>query len=231
MSVARIALHPRGERFLDFSVLDLALVANLLLLLLIGMGPKIALVPFLDATKGFEPARKKKIGTRMVLVGVSAALILFLLGNFLMNLLHVSAGAVSVAGGIVLMTISLKMITASEHSTETKIADPEDDDHLAVYPLAIPYMLNPAGIVILLVASSKVPDLISWGLVVGVILVVGAFDMLVFRNIEFVAKRMTPTKLVISEVIFGILLTALAVEMLVLGLNGLGVISLSETAH
>ena len=148
-----------------------------------------------------------------------------------MNLLHVSAGAVSVAGGIVLMTISLKMITASDHKAETKVVAPEDDDHLAVYPLAIPYMLNPAGIVILLVASSKVPDLISWGLVVGIILVVGAFDMLVFRNIEFVAKRMTPTKLVISEVVFGILLTALAVEMVVLGLRGLGVITSSGAAH
>ena len=36
---------------MDFSVIDLALVAKLLLLLLIGMGPKFALVPFLEKTK------------------------------------------------------------------------------------------------------------------------------------------------------------------------------------
>jgi len=33
---------------MDFSVIDFELVAKLLLLLLIGMGPKIALVPFLE---------------------------------------------------------------------------------------------------------------------------------------------------------------------------------------
>lgn len=39
---------------MDFSVLDFALVAKLLLLLLIGMGPKIALVPFLEKTKHLD---------------------------------------------------------------------------------------------------------------------------------------------------------------------------------
>lgn len=39
---------------MDFSVIDFALVAKLLLLLLIGMGPKIALVPFLEKTKHFD---------------------------------------------------------------------------------------------------------------------------------------------------------------------------------
>ena len=36
---------------MDFSSIDTELVAKLLLLLLIGLGPKIALVPFLDKTK------------------------------------------------------------------------------------------------------------------------------------------------------------------------------------
>jgi hypothetical protein len=39
---------------MDFENIDLQLITSLLLLLLIGMGPKIALVPFLEKTKGMD---------------------------------------------------------------------------------------------------------------------------------------------------------------------------------
>ena len=55
-------------------------------------------------------------------------------------------------------------------------------------------------------------------------LLIGAFDWLVFRNIDKLSKRLNPTSLIISEVVFGILLTALAVELVVRGLAGLGII-------
>ena len=47
---------------MDFSVIDTGLVAKMLLLLLIGMGPKIALVPFLEMTHKFDAETKAKIG-------------------------------------------------------------------------------------------------------------------------------------------------------------------------
>jgi multiple antibiotic resistance protein len=45
---------------MDFSVIDITLVTKLLLLLLIGMGPKIALVPFLEKTKNFDSPRRRR---------------------------------------------------------------------------------------------------------------------------------------------------------------------------
>jgi small neutral amino acid transporter SnatA (MarC family) len=65
--------------------------------------------------------------------------------------------------------------------------------------------------------------------VVGLVLLVGAFDYLVFTNIDRLAKRLNPTSLVISEVVFGILLTAVAVQLIVSGLGMLGIIS--ATSH
>jgi hypothetical protein len=43
---------------MDFSIINIELIAKLLLLLLIGMGPKIALVPFLEKTKLLMPRRR-----------------------------------------------------------------------------------------------------------------------------------------------------------------------------
>ena len=58
-----------------------------------------------------------------------------------------------------------------------------------------------------------------------------SFDSLVFSNIDKLAKRLNPTTLVISEVVFGILLTAVAVQLAVAGLADLGIISAQGAAH
>ncbi|NIT40502.1 MAG: MarC family protein, partial [Gammaproteobacteria bacterium] len=83
--------------------IDFYFVFDLFLLLLIGMGPKIALVPFLDLTKGVEPDTQRKIAASMVRTAVGTALLLVFLGWFLMRLLHFTPGAANVAGGIVLL--------------------------------------------------------------------------------------------------------------------------------
>ena len=96
---------------MDFSVIDLALVTKLLLLLLIGMGPKIALVPFLEKTKHFDAETQRAIGRRMVMTAVVTALVLFAFGALLMRLLHISGGAVAVAGGIILAILAIAMVS------------------------------------------------------------------------------------------------------------------------
>ena len=72
-------------------------VVTLLLLLLIGIGPKIALVPFLEKTKNFAPEEQRDIGRRMVKTAVVAAVIVYFTGAFLLRLLHITPGAVAVA--------------------------------------------------------------------------------------------------------------------------------------
>jgi len=89
----------------------------------------------------------------------------------------------------------------------------------------VPYLLNPVGITVLIIASAEVVSIASVALVVALVLLVGAFDYAIFANIDKVAKRLRPTSLVISEVVFGILLTAVAVQLVVAGLNLLGIIA------
>jgi small neutral amino acid transporter SnatA (MarC family) len=215
---------------MDFSVIDLALVAKLLLLLLIGMGPKIALVPFLEKTKHFDAETQRAVGRRMVVTAVVTALVLFALGALLMRLLHITGGAVAVAGGIILAILAINMVSGPGKKVVEEIGVLEDPKHLAVYPLAVPYLLNPVGITILIIASDEVVSLASVGLVLGLVLLVGALDYLIFANIDKLAKRLNPTGLVISEVVFGILLTAVAVQLTVSGLGSLGIIEMAPGA-
>jgi small neutral amino acid transporter SnatA (MarC family) len=215
---------------MDFSVINFDLVVTLLLLLLIGLGPKIALVPFLEKTKKFDAATQRAVGRHMVATAVITALVLFAIGALLMRLLHITGGAVAVAGGIILAILAIEMVSApGKKHVEEDVDVPEDPKKIAVYPLAVPYLLNPVGITILIIASDEVISVASAALVIGLVLLVGAFDYLIFANIDKLSKRLNPTSLVISEVVFGILLTAVAVQLAVSGLGKLGIIA--ATGH
>src|SRR5215207_8155739 len=141
---------------MDFSVIDVELVTKLLLLLLIGMGPKIALVPFLEKTKHFDAKTQRAVGRRMVVTAVVTAIVLFATGALLMRLLHITGGAVAVAGAIILAILAINMVSGPVKKVEEEPGIQEDPKHIAVYPLAIPYLLNPVGITILIIASSEV---------------------------------------------------------------------------
>src|SRR3954447_3399280 len=209
---------------MDFGSIDTELVAKLLLLLLIGLGPKIALVPFLDKTKRMSPEEQRATGRLMVRTAVVTALVIFATGALLMRLLHITSGAVAVAGGIILALLAIKMASVPSESIVEESHLVPDGGRIPVYPLAVPYLLNPVGLTVLIIASREVVSVAGAALVVGLVLLVGAFDYLVFTNIDRLASRLNPTTRVVSEVVFGILLTAVAVQLVVVGLRSLGII-------
>lgn len=211
-----------------FDNIDFYLVFDLLLLLLIGMGPKIALVPFLEATQGMEADTQRKIADTMVRTALGTALLLVVLGWFLMRLLHFTPGAANVAGGIVLLLISLNMLVspAKKHDPEAETGN-HDPQKTAIYPLAVPYLLNPAGIASLVIISDDIDSLLFGAIVIGVVLLVGLLDFAVFRNMDKLSKHLDASRLVITEVIFGVLLAALAVQLMVDGLADLQVIEMT----
>ena len=212
---------------MDFSGdIDFYLVFDMFILLLIGMGPKVALVPFLDLTKGMEAETQRKVARQMVLTAVVVALILVLLGGFLMKLLHFTPGALSIAGGIVFMLLALHMIVgANKSSDHDEQAGDRDAMNLALYPLAVPYLLNPAGIATLVIASGEANTVAMYALLIGLVLLMGVVDILVFGNINKLSKHLDPSRMVVTEVVFGVLLAALAVQLVIDGLADLNLIS------
>lgn len=200
-------------------------IFDVFMLLLIGIGPKIALVPFIDITTGLPTETKQAMANKMVRTAIVWSLILAILGWFLMNLLHFSSGSVLVAGGIVLLLMSLHMLVSGAKTDEHEGHGEKDPMDLAYYPLAVPYLLNPVGIAVLVIASTAVDSIIDGVVLIGLVLLVGLIDLLLFRNIDVIAKYIDPSKMAITEAVFGVLLAALAIQMMVHGLGDLGVIS------
>lgn len=210
--------------------IDYYLIFDLFMILLIGMGPKIALVPFLDLTKGMDGDTQKKVARRMVQTAVVTALILVVLGGILMKLLHFSQGALNIAGGIVLLLLALHMLVSPGKEDHHEEASGRDAMQMALYPLAVPYLLNPAGIAVLVIASGDIASgdanpLVMLGILIGLVLLMGALDIAVFTNLDKLSKHLDPSRLAVTEAVFGVLLAALAVQLMLDGLHVLGIIT------
>ena len=102
-----------------------------------------------------------------------------------------------------------------------------DPQKLAIYPLAVPCLLNPAGIGTLVLVSDDIDSLLLGAFVIGVVLLVGLIDFAVFRNMNKLSKHLDPSRLVITEVVFGVLLAALAMQLMIDGLADLQVIEMT----
>ena len=206
---------------------DIYLVIDTFLLLLIGIGPKIALVPFVEITAPLDPATKALIVRKMLRTATVVALILVGLGEFLSRLLHFSTGSLSVAGGIILFIIALTMVRGSAEPDGNQAITGRDPMRIAVFPLAIPYLLNPAGIVALVTLSAEADSLVVFAMVLAVLALVLGLDVAVFRLANRVSDHLDESRMLITEKIFGILLAALAVQLVLDGLQSVGVIHLT----
>ena len=100
---------------------------------------------------------------------------------------------------------------------------------LAVYPLAIPYVLNPAGIVAAHdgVRRGRIGQLTS-GSPFGLLAIVLALDVVVFRWANHVSDHLDESRMLVTEKVFGFLLAALAVQLALDGLHEVGAIHLNE---
>ena len=215
----------------ELESLDVAFVIDTFLLLLIGIGPKIALVPFLEATAEMPEATKRRVLRKMLTTAAIVAALLLVLGGMLTRLLHFSPGALGISSGIILLVIAVTMVLGHQSGSggDHPVAG-RDPMQVAVFPLAVPYLLNPAGIVTLVTLSAEASSIAVFAVAVGVLVAVLAFDVLVFRGAVQVSSKLDASRMLITEKVFGFLLAALGVQLILNGLSDVGVIHLT-TGH
>ena len=217
----------------ELESLDAAFVIDTFLLLLIGIGPKIALVPFHEMTTGMTESTKRRVLRKMLTTAAVVAALLLILGGLLTRLLHFSPGALGVASGIILLILAATMVLGqgygdggSSGSGGRQVIG-RDPMQVAVFPLAVPYLLNPAGIVVLVTLSAEASSLAVFGVAVGVLVVVLALDVVVFRWAAAVSSKLDASRMLVTEKVFGFLLAALGVQLVLNGLADVGVIHLT----
>jgi multiple antibiotic resistance protein len=202
-------------------------LAEAFIALFIGMGPIKVLLVYMEKTQGMDQNTRRAMARRIVIAAGSVGVALFVLGALLQQILHFSIGALNIIGGLILLLLALNMVMGGKPKAATAEGQEEDPMSLAISPLAIPLTLNPVGIVTLVVASSEVKDLPSSIAVVVLIAIVMLIDLGILLFSDKVAPYLSEATIKLLEVVLGIFLGALAIQLMLNGLAEVGVITLS----
>ena len=183
------------------------------ILLFLVLDPLGNILLFVAALKGVPAARRVRVVTRELLIAYAVMVLFLFTGEHLLHALSISGPALTIAGGLVLFLIALRMVFPStDHSLAESIAGEP-----FLVPLAIPYVAGPSALATLLLLMSREPQrwpewllalTCAW-LASAAILVMGG------RLGKFLGKR----GLLALERLMGLLLVALAVQMSLEGLR------------
>lgn len=194
------------------------------LVLLIGVGPKLALVPFLEITASLDPDTKRRVQRKMLTTAAAVAVALLVLGELLRVLLHFTIGSLSIAGGVILLVLAVWMVLGPSDGSSHRTAR-KDPVQLAQFPLAVPYLLNPVGIVGLMTISAEAKSLSVLAVEFGILVFVLLIDVVVFRWANRVSEKLDENRMLVIEKVFGFLIAAIAVQLILDGLASAGVIA------
>src|SRR4051794_4998502 len=104
----------RHNAWIDQTAITAAGVIDTFVVLLIGVGPKLALVPFLEITASLDAVTKRRVRRGMFVAAATRALIMGLLGGLLRALLPFTVGSLSIAGGLILFVLAVGMVLGGQ---------------------------------------------------------------------------------------------------------------------
>lgn len=179
---------------------------------------------YLYFTRDVTPEARKRLALRSVLIATAILVAFIVLGQILLEALGISLPSFSIAGGVVLLVISLRAIFEGVHDElaqeEKKAATSRGGRDLAVFPLATPLIAGPGGILVVVLLTDNnrfsVPEQAVTALMLLVVLL---FTYLVLRAAERVQRVLGITGISVVSRVSGLILAALSVETILDGIR------------
>jgi MarC family membrane protein len=170
-------------------------------------------IPIFVATlKNVDPKRHSRIIIREVAIATVFLAIFMFFGQYLLRGMQISEQALGISGGIILFLIALRMIFPEEKGADKPVAGEP-----FVVPLAIPITAGPAAMtMVMLFASQNVGRI---GGSIFVLLVTVFFVCLILLSSRYLSKILGEKGLIALERLSGMMLTAMAVQMFLTGLE------------
>ena len=183
------------------------------ILLLLVLDPLGSLPIFIAVLRRVPPARHGRVALRESAIAFGVLLGFMFTGEGFLRLMHLSERSLEVAGGVILLIIAMRMIFASGG----EIYAIEGDREPIIFPLAVPLLAGPSAMATVLLLASRQPERIpQWVLALTLAMIVSGLVMVSAERI----RRLVGTAVVTAvEKLMGLVLTAIAVEMILAGLK------------
>ena len=182
----------------------------------------LGIIPFFIAfTDQFTPAQKQRTivvsaFSAFVVIAVSA-----LIGTDLLRFFGISLQSFQVGGGLLLLLSAISMLNAAPgavRSVPGEVDEAVASDSVAVVPLTIPLLTGPATISTVIIYAEKAHRLVDHLVLVGYGVVIAVVAAVCFRAAEPIARVLGKTGINVMTRLMGLMLAALAIEMMSDGL-------------
>jgi len=161
--------------------------------------------------------RRKMVHIAIVTAALVGLAFLFL-GQFILNVMGISVGSFAIAGGLVLLVLSIKYMTTG------RMVELIKEEMIAVVPIGTPLTVGPATITTLLLLATQFR--------LYMVLISFALNLLaawlIFLASNQIVRFMGQGGLKAVSRVFSLLLAAIAVSMIIRGLNLLGILAVSH---
>lgn len=187
------------------------------------MNPFVNLPIFLALTAGFRIAQERTLAFKVTLFSAAMCAVILIAGQQIIGFFGITIDEFRIAGGIVLSHITWSMLNWNNATSHQGIE--QEQDHmqdlsgLAFYPITFPVIVGPGTIATLIIYAGHMTSpeaMLALGGVLGVILML-LFVVLFFAS--FFGKVLSDTMRMIMTRLMGIILLAIAVEMIFEGVK------------
>lgn len=182
------------------------------LTLILIMDPLGNIPIFLTILKKFSPKKQIQIILRESGIAFLILALFVFFGQYVLHGLHVTTAGLSIAGAIILFIIAIRMIFP-----EPLQATKEDFEDPLIVPLAVPFTAGPSSMAVILLHVAREPG--QANLILLGVLIASVLFTLIMLSAPFLLKILGKRGLTAIERLTGMILTSIAVEMFLSGLN------------
>ncbi len=159
------------------------------------------------------PARRVRVVARECAIAFAVLLVFVFAGQAMLRLFGLSDTSLSIAGGVILFLIAIRMVFRSVGEIFGELPEGEP----FIVPLAIPSIAGPTAIATVVLLASSAPQ--RWPEWTAAIAIAIAISFVVLALAERIAQRLGERTLAALVRLMGLVLTAIAVEMLLRGIE------------
>lgn len=205
------------------ALLQFALIAFTSIFVLVD--PIAAVPAFLAMTGGSDRARRRHMAARAAWTCFVVLLTFSLAGSLIFKLFGITLAAFRIAGGVILGLIGLDMIQAKRSPTKETPGETEEGsekEDVGIIPLGIPMLAGPGSISSVMVLMGQNAEWVHASIIVAAIAAVAVLSFVILAAADRVSFYLHGTGIRILTRMMGLLLTAIAVQFILTGLQDAG---------
>ncbi|MEO7031483.1 MAG: MarC family protein [Herbaspirillum sp.] len=169
---------------------------------------------FVAAMANVAPERRWRVILREIVIAFSLLFLFMFFGRYFLSALQLSEVALRIGGGTILFLIALRMVFPQPGGV---MGDAESNAEPFIVPLAIPALAGPSALAtVLLLSSTTRNEILLHG---GALLLVALVSLMVLLAADRMQQVLGKHMMIAFERLMGLILTAIAVEMLLTGIR------------